>query len=263
MCSDRAPGTPPQLTEELLFWFGADAESSAESVAPQPPQVVIAEEPEEPRRPSPEPARAVIASPARAARHSRRLVTVLGAVAAAAVVFAVYSMGKPAVPAFNGKAADEASTSASQAPVDTAKVADLMKKISANAKDVASLLALGDLYFQAGDYKNASLWERKVLAVDPKNTTALLALGAAQFNLGNANEAEKSWLQVVALDPRKAEAHYDLGFLYLSKTPPDMAKVRKEWSAVVAIDPTSDIAKTVATHLKSIQSSAAPGTSGK
>ena len=138
----------------------------------------------------------------------------------------------------------------STVPVDSTKVAALMKKISANPKDTASLLALGDIYFAAADYKNASLWEQKVLGVDPKNQAALLAVGAAQFNLGNTAEAKKQWLVAAGLYPKNAEVHYDLGFLYLSQTPPDKVNMTAEWNKVIAIDPTSDLAKSVASHLK-------------
>ena len=44
--------------------------------------------------------------------------------------------------------------------------------------------------------------------------------------------------------------HYDLGYVYLSQKPADMAKMTAEWNKVVAIDPNSDMAKTVASHLK-------------
>jgi len=135
-------------------------------------------------------------------------------------------------------------------PVDQAKVAALMKKVSANPKDTASLLAVGDIYFAAADYKDASVFEQKVLGVDPKNQAALLAVGAAQFNLGNADEAKKQWLVAAGLYPKSAEVHYDLGFLYLSQTPPDKANMTTEWNKVIAIDPNSAIAKAVATHLK-------------
>jgi tetratricopeptide (TPR) repeat protein len=134
-------------------------------------------------------------------------------------------------------------------PIDQAKVAALTEKVSANPRDVASLQGLGDAYFAANDYKNAALWDQKVLTVDPKNQVALLAAGAAQFNLGNAAEAKKQWLVAAALYPDDAEVHYDLGFLYMSQTPPDKARMTAEWKKVVAIDPNSSLAKTVATHL--------------
>ncbi len=78
---------------------------------------------------------------------------------------------------------------------------------------------------------------------------ALLPFGAAQFNLGNLAEAESTWLVAARLYPESAEVHYDLGFLYMSQSPPDSARMIAEWKKVVAIDPSSELAKTVATHL--------------
>ena len=190
-----------------------------------------------------------------ATRKRTQLVWAAVLLLVAAVVFAVYYMGKPSVPGISGTPTGQQTTAAGGAtPVDQAKVAALMQKISANPKDIASLQGLGDLYFAATDYKNASLWEQKILAVDPKNQVALLALGAAQFNLGNAVEAKKQWLVAAGLYPNVAEVHYDLGFLYFSQTPPDTANMTAEWKKVVAIDPNSQLAKTVSTHLQSSSS---------
>jgi tetratricopeptide (TPR) repeat protein len=185
----------------------------------------------------------------------------IGAVLAVAIVFLVFQMGKsPAVPGISGKPTGQETTAAASGatPVDQAKLGALMQKITANPKDVASLQSIGDLYFGATDYKNATLFEQKVIAVDPKNQVALLALGAAQFNQGNAVEAKKQWLVAAGLYPKNAEVHYDLGFLYMSATPPDTVNMQAEWKKVVAIDPNSNLAKTVATHLAS--STAAPTT---
>jgi len=171
-----------------------------------------------------------------------------------AVVLGALYMGKSSeVPPISGTptvrktaAADGAAT-----PVDPANLAALMKKVSANPKDTATLQEIGSLYFAATDFKNAIVWEQKILAVDPKNQVALHALGAGQFNLGNAVEAKRQWLIAAKLYPKNAEVHYDLGLLYFSQTPPDTAKMTAEWKMVIAIDPSSELAKTVASHLKS------------
>lgn len=195
--------------------------------------------------------------------RSRPVLAVAALTVVAAVVGGVYLAGRTSVPGISGTATDTASTGTKA--VDQAQVAALMTKIGTNPKDVTSLAALGDLYFTAGDYATAAGWQQKVLQVEPGNVTALLALGASQFNQGDSTGAERQWLQAVALDPRQAEAHYDLGFLYLSANPPNLAKVRQEWNKVVEIDPNSQIAKTVATHLTSLQttSPSASATSGK
>jgi len=208
-----------------------------------------------------------LTAPATAKLRWKQMAWAIVPMLAIAVVLGVYFGGKSSdVPGISGTpTGTETTSSAGTAiPVDQAKVAALMKKISANPRDVASLQGIGNLYFAAADYKTAIVWEQKILGVDPKNQVALLALGAGQFNLGNAVEAKKQWLIAAGLYPKNAEVHYDLGFLYFSQAPPDKANMTAEWKQVVAIDPNSALAKTVANHLASATSaptaSATPNT---
>jgi tetratricopeptide (TPR) repeat protein len=182
----------------------------------------------------------------------KKVAWILAPLLVVGVFVGVYLNGKPDVPGISGAPTNQQTAAANGAtPVDQAKLAPLMKKITANPKDTASLQAIGDLYFTAKDYKNALTFEQQILVIDPKNQGGLLAAGAAQFNLGNTPAAKKQWLIAAGLYPKNAEVHYDLGFLYMSATPPDSASMQAEWKQVVAIDPNSDLAKTVATHLKS------------
>lgn len=196
------------------------------------------------------------APPSSQRRMLRRLGLGAAAVAAVVIVVVGYGLGTPSIPAFTGSPAPEASSAA----VDQAQVAALTQKLAADPKNIDALQQVADLYYTAGDYATAATWMDKILAIDPKNVTGLLALGAADFNIGKLAEAETAWRQVLAIDPKSVEAHYDLGFMYLSKNPPDLANVRKEWNEVIAIAPDSDVAKTVATHLKSLDGSPAPST---
>jgi cytochrome c-type biogenesis protein CcmH/NrfG len=206
-------------------------------------------------------------TPSRGKPRRTQILGATGAVLVFAVIFLVFQMGKgSAVPGISGTPTNTATTAsggAATVPLDQVKVAALMTKIAANPKDVASFSALGDLYFASSDYKNASVFEQKILAVDPKNQKGLLALGAAQFNQGNAVEAKKQWLIAAKLYPKSAEVHYDLGFLYMSQTPPDKVNMTAEWAKVVAIDPNSAIAKSVATHINGTKNSSSATPSAK
>ena len=97
----------------------------------------------------------------------------------------------------------------------------------------------------------------KILTVEPRNVTARLALGASLFNVGQPDEAETQWRQVIELEPENVEARYDLGFLYLSRTPADVEAARAEWERVIAIAPDSDVARTIQQHLASLEGGAA------
>ena len=194
------------------------------------------------------------AAPGRRWPQRTQLVWAIVPLLVVAIVLAVYYMGRDSgVPGISGTPTNQATTAPAAAkapPLDQAKVGALMQKITTNPKDVASLAGLGDLYFASADYKNASIFEQKILALDPKNQSGLLALGAAQFNLGNSAEAKKNWLVAAALYPKSAEVHYDLGFLYFAQTPPDKVNMTIEWKKVIAIDPNSNLAKTVSTHIQ-------------
>lgn len=188
----------------------------------------------------------------------KKLIKVASVFILVAVIFGVYKMGNSKDPLGGTAKSDQTASNGAgttTSTIDQTRVTALMGKIGANPRDIASLQSLGDIYFAATEYKTAAMWETKVLEVDPKNKTGLLALGAAQFNSGNNSEAEKAWLVAADLYPNLAEVHYDLGFLYLSQNPPNIAKVTYEWNKVIKIDPNSSVAKTVATHLKGLASS--------
>jgi tetratricopeptide (TPR) repeat protein len=139
----------------------------------------------------------------------------------------------------------------STGPTDSARIAALITEVTARPKDTVSLLAIGDIYFAAGDYRSAAAWERRVVAVDPKSRVGLVSYGAAEFNLSNDAAAKKSWILAEKLYPNVAEIHYDLGFLYMSQSPPDTANMTAEWKKVIAIDPGSTLAEAVKSDLSS------------
>jgi len=194
-------------------------------------------------------------------RVTRRLfIGAAAIVAVIAIAIAGFNLnGGAGVPPINGSPAPQAAASPG---VDPAQVTPLMEKIKANPNDVASLQALADLYYQADDYATAGGFLERIVAIDPKNVVGLLALGAVDYNQGDVANAEKQWRSVLAIDDRNVDAHYYLGFMYLSKNPPDMASVKLEWAKVVAIAPDSNIAKSVAQHLASLEASPTPAASG-
>ena len=192
--------------------------------------------------------------PGEATQRPTGLYVIGAVVAVAALLLGAYALGNSrgsAVPGFSGTPTSS-SPSPSSTPVDQAAVGALMQKIAANPKDYASLLALGDLYFNSGDFKNAQTFYKKSVEVDPKKDSAWVAYGAAAYNAGDDATAQAAWEKAIAVNPNNAEAHYDLGFLYLSQKPPQEAKAKAQWLEVVRIDPKSELAKSVQQHLDSL-----------
>ncbi len=190
---------------------------------------------------------------------------------AGAAVVAVVAIAVGANAVVNGSPTDATGTdgAAAQATapaIDQAKVSSLMEQYQANPKDTTVLLALADEFYAGQEYDTAGTWLDKLLAIQPENVQALLARGAVSFNLGDLPAAETTWNKVVAIAPDNAEVHYDLGFLYLNQTTPDWAGVQREWTLVVKLDPGSDLATTVQSHLDALAESsmlpASPAASG-
>jgi tetratricopeptide (TPR) repeat protein len=198
-------------------------------------------------------AAAPVAPPPQAANPWKRLV--LAGVAVVAIIGVGFG-GMQVVGAIGGSSPTPSGdvAQATQAPpaVDEAKIAALMEKLAANPKDTVTLLALADEYYAGQQFAQAGDFLDRLLAIEPENVPALLARGAVSFNLGKLDEAETTWTKVVVIDPKNVEAHYDLGFLYLNSATPDWAGVQREWNMVIELDPTSDLAKTVKSHLDSL-----------
>jgi len=184
-------------------------------------------------------------------RLKRAVLALLTLVVTVGVVVAVYDLGggKDESVGTQGGEAQPAELS----PAQQGRVGQLMRRLESNPKDVKTLVAIGNVYFGARDYDTAGGWMERAVRLQPGNATARLALGAAQFNLGATQEAQRSWQRVLAEDPKNVEAYYDLGFLYVSKDPPDMKRTKQMWGKVVELAPGTSVAKLVSTHLKGLE----------
>lgn len=184
-------------------------------------------------------------------RLKRVAIALVTLVVTVGVVVVVYHLGS------GGDKTGSASTGEGQtaelSPAQQEQVGQLMRRLAANPKDVKTLVALGNTYFEARDYDTAGGWMERAVRLQPRNVTARLALGAAQFNLGATQEAQRSWQRVISEDPKNVEAYYDLGFLYVSKNPPDMKQTKRMWKKVVELAPGTSVAKLVSTHLKGLE----------
>nr|NLI50159.1 hypothetical protein [Propionibacterium sp.] len=184
------------------------------------------------------------------------------------IVMGVYVSGLGTQPtASSGMPAGHPAVTSSPTPepsptVDQAQAAALRAKVAADPADTASLKALADLYAAAGQWGEAADWQGRLVDLNRSDTDNRLILGVYQFNDSDLAGAEAQWLEVVRLDPEKVEAYYDLGFLYLAKSPPEADKTERMWQRVIDIAPDSAIAQTVTRHLSALSgSTAAPSAS--
>jgi len=134
-------------------------------------------------------------------------------------------------------------------PLDTARVAELMKSAQADPTNPETLFELGETFFQAGEWQSSLDWFTKLIEVEPTNVHALTDIGTSQYNLGSTEDAKATWLKVNEIAPDDPQVHYNLGFLYANSEPQDLDAAREEWSLVIQLAPDSDLAQTVKLHL--------------
>ncbi|MDO5626775.1 MAG: hypothetical protein Q4G43_00505 [Mobilicoccus sp.] len=189
------------------------------------------------------------------------------AAVAAAVVVGVYQWGSPPesvatqnTAASSAAAQGDASMPTAAAPeLDEALVSDLQARIAKDPKDTGALKELANEYSRTGHFRKASETQARIVEIDPADMDARVAQGVAHFNMDEHDEAEKIWLGVLEQDPENIHAHYDLGFLYFASEPPQITKAEEAWTKVVEIDPDSQLAQTVSTHLDRFKQGAADG----
>jgi len=203
-------------------------------------------------------AAAPVTRAASAGRPSRpRRTSPLRLLAAGALVlgmaWAVYTLGDTSgLP--EGHPSVSESTAAVQATLDEAKVAQLTARIQADPSDAASLRALAEEYFRVGRYADSATWQAKIVAQKPDDVDARLILGVAYFNDGQLDAAEEHWTKAADLAPTSPDPWYNLGFLFLSRNPPDCGRVESAWRKVIELAPDSDIARTAQNHLDRLAS---------
>ena len=198
-----------------------------------------------------------------------RLNLVLVTLLAAALVVIVQMAGRPQPEPTTAMPSNHPSINASSlAAMDQAQKldkdheAELKAQIEADPSNVEARLKLSTLYYNAALYPEVIPQLQSVLDQDPDNLDALLGIGAAEYKTNQYDAAEKHWLRITELAPQRVEPWYSLGFLYMARTPADPARAREAWKKVIEIDPDSNMAKEVTTHLNSLATPTAATSSG-
>lgn len=147
-------------------------------------------------------------------------------------------------------------------PLDAQREGELKGRIALNSTDAAALKELAAMYSAAGKDDLSVQYQQKLVDLNPTDTDNRTVLGVYCFNKSDLACAEKQWLEVTKQNPKAQSAYYDLGYLYMIKQPPDTAKTQQMWEKVVAIDPTSDMAKSVQDHLGALATASASPKAG-
>ena len=141
----------------------------------------------------------------------------------------------------------QGSTGSSADTQSQAKIIELKAKVAKNPKDKASLIALGQLYFQATKYPNAISIYQEILKLDPKDYETMTDMGAAYANSGQTDKALEIFKTVTGAKPDLANAWFNLGVIYKSKN--DTPNMKFAWERFLTLQPTGTQSDTVKQEL--------------
>lgn len=93
-------------------------------------------------------------------------------------------------------------------------IADLVRAVSLNNKEVKYHMLLGDAYFANGDVEHSYQTLQNALALDPTNTECYLKMGEIAYYSRDYDRAMDNLGKVTAKDPQNRTALFMKGFIY-------------------------------------------------
>ena len=93
------------------------------------------------------------------------------------------------------------------------QVPPLLERLKSDPKNAKLLADIGNMYFDAHQYNEASTYYSRALQIQPLNTTVRLDLGNAYGFLGNADRAIAEFQTVLRTNPNQANALFNLGLV--------------------------------------------------
>jgi cytochrome c-type biogenesis protein CcmH/NrfG len=121
-------------------------------------------------------------------------------------------------------------------PVDMARVQQLQAAIQANPRDFDALRELGNINFDQRNYKEATSWYSKALAVQPNNLDVRTDMATTMFYSEDFDGSLSEFKKILEIEPGRPQALFNIGVAYLhGKNDPTSALA--SWEKLVALNP--------------------------
>src|SRR5262245_38472136 len=148
-------------------------------------------------------------------------------------------------------------------PFDEARAAQLKTAADKNPSDAETRVQLGNLYFDAERYDEATRWYEQALKVDPKNVNASTDLGIAYYYSNQPDRALAQFDRSLELDPKHSKTLLNIGIVRAFGKQ-DIDGAEKAWKRVLELAPNTPEAEVARKGLEGIRAGhgqgAAPST---
>ena len=123
-------------------------------------------------------------------------------------------------------------------PFDQSRATALEATIAKNASDVESRVQLGDLYFDAERFSDATRWYEDALKIDPKHVNASTDLGIAYYYMNQPDRALQQFERSLSIDPKHTKTLLNIGIVRAFGKQ-DLEGAAKVWQEVIDLAPSS------------------------
>jgi tetratricopeptide (TPR) repeat protein len=165
---------------------------------------------------------------------------IMKSVLVAALVFLALFTGcrntevkKPtAVPA----AAEQTPKSEALTPYYYGLIEEYRTILEEDPNNLAAVIALGNAYFDSGQWNEAIRLYERALAINPRSADVHTDMGTAYRNMGRTDRALAEYRRALELEPGQMEARYNLGVVYAYDVK-DYTRAIAIWEQVLRLDP--------------------------
>lgn len=138
------------------------------------------------------------------------------------------------------------------APFDEARAAQLKAAADRNPSDAETRVQLGNLYFDAERYDEATRWYEQALKVDPKNVNASTDLGIAYYYSNQPDRALAQFDRSLEIDPKHSKTLLNIGIVRAFGKQ-DIDGAEKAWQRVLELAPNTPEAEVARKGLEGIR----------
>jgi tetratricopeptide (TPR) repeat protein len=156
----------------------------------------------------------------------------------------------PAAPSAQAAPATPAQTAA---PFDESRAGALRATIEKDRNNVEARVQLGDLYFDAERFAEASKQYEEALAINPKHVNASTDLGIAYYYMNQSDRALAQFDRSLSIDANHTKTLLNIGIVRAFGKQ-DLPGAANAWQKVIDIAPSSQEAAMARKALESLRS---------
>jgi tetratricopeptide (TPR) repeat protein len=133
-------------------------------------------------------------------------------------------------------AADPVTAETSKTPYYYGLIEEYQSVLAENPHNLAVIIALGNAYFDAGQWKQAIGYYEQALLLGPANADVITDMGTCYRNLGVPDRAIAEYERALKREPMHQNALLNLGIVY-GYDRKDYARAIKYWEQLLQVSP--------------------------